>query len=100
MSEMVVIHDSDCARHNEPAMPNGPCDCSIADAAAWAICPHLRAWRGENRECRRCPVSEIDPDYGRCTRMCRASADEVWRSVDAALSGETVEAQSEGEAKP
>lgn len=23
-------HDSDCATHNMPAMPNGPCDCSIA----------------------------------------------------------------------
>ncbi|MBI1316387.1 hypothetical protein GC167_05945 [bacterium] len=21
------IHDSDCATHNEPAFPNGPCDC-------------------------------------------------------------------------
>lgn len=21
-------HDSDCATHNEPAYPNGPCDCS------------------------------------------------------------------------
>lgn len=24
-------HDSDCAAHNEPAMSNGPCDCSAAD---------------------------------------------------------------------
>jgi hypothetical protein len=23
-------HDSDCATHNEPAMPNGPCDCSLS----------------------------------------------------------------------
>lgn len=23
-------HDSDCATHNEPATPNGPCDCSVA----------------------------------------------------------------------
>lgn len=23
-------HDSDCATHNEPAYPNGPCDCSLA----------------------------------------------------------------------
>lgn len=22
-----VLHDSDCAQHNEPAYPNGPCDC-------------------------------------------------------------------------
>jgi hypothetical protein len=24
------IHDSDCATHNEPAMPNGLCDCSLS----------------------------------------------------------------------
>ena len=24
----ILQHDSDCALHNEPAMPNGPCDCS------------------------------------------------------------------------
>jgi hypothetical protein len=24
-----VIHASDCAVHNEPAMPNGPCDCGV-----------------------------------------------------------------------
>ena len=23
-------HDSDCALHNEPATPNGPCDCSLS----------------------------------------------------------------------
>lgn len=26
-----ILHDSDCAQHNEPAYPNGPCDCG-ADA--------------------------------------------------------------------
>lgn len=25
---MTITHDSDCSLHNEPAMPNGPCDCS------------------------------------------------------------------------
>lgn len=24
------LHDSDCATHNEPAYPNGPCDCSLS----------------------------------------------------------------------
>lgn len=24
-----VIHASDCAVHNEPAMPNGPCTCGV-----------------------------------------------------------------------
>jgi len=23
-----IVHDSDCAVHNMPAMPNGPCDCA------------------------------------------------------------------------
>jgi len=27
-----VVHESCCAVHNEPAYPNGPCDCSVADA--------------------------------------------------------------------
>lgn len=26
------VHDSDCAQHNEPAEPNGPCDCSLSRA--------------------------------------------------------------------
>ncbi|MDE5451355.1 hypothetical protein GWE18_00495 [Bradyrhizobium sp. CSA112] len=28
--EMVASHDSDCATHNMPAYPNGPCDCSVS----------------------------------------------------------------------
>ena len=28
-----IIHDSDCAVHNMPAMPNGECDCSVKDNA-------------------------------------------------------------------
>jgi hypothetical protein len=24
---VTILHDSDCATHNEPAYPNGPCDC-------------------------------------------------------------------------
>lgn len=27
-------HASDCARHNMPAMPNGPCNCGV-----WPTCP-------------------------------------------------------------
>lgn len=26
-----IIHDSDCAVHNEPAYPNGKCNCRISD---------------------------------------------------------------------
>ena len=26
---MIVQHDSDCAQHNMPAYPNGPCNCSV-----------------------------------------------------------------------
>jgi len=25
-----ILHDSDCAVHNMPAYPNGPCDCSVS----------------------------------------------------------------------
>lgn len=31
-------HDSDCAMHNEPAFPNGPCDCSTSN-------PHMEIER-------------------------------------------------------
>jgi hypothetical protein len=24
----MIRHESDCATHNEPAYPNGPCDCN------------------------------------------------------------------------
>lgn len=26
-----IIHASDCAVHNEPAKPNGPCNCGVLD---------------------------------------------------------------------
>lgn len=27
---MELKHDSDCATHNMPAYPNGPCNCSVS----------------------------------------------------------------------
>jgi hypothetical protein len=30
---MAVTHASDCAVHNEPALPRGPCDCGAETAA-------------------------------------------------------------------
>lgn len=27
---VTILHDSDCAVHNMPASPNGPCDCGAA----------------------------------------------------------------------
>jgi len=27
--DAITIHDSDCATHNEPAQPNGQCDCGF-----------------------------------------------------------------------
>jgi len=40
-------HDSDCAVHNEPAIPNGPCDCGATTEGQWAgvhsrSCPAVR----------------------------------------------------------
>lgn len=34
-------HDSDCAKHNAPAYPPGPCDCSLSKAApeGWQLVP-------------------------------------------------------------
>lgn len=31
--ETMQVHDSDCSLHNEPAYPNGPCDCSVSVAS-------------------------------------------------------------------
>lgn len=30
LADVEVLHTSDCALHNEPAMPNGPCSCGAA----------------------------------------------------------------------
>lgn len=37
MTAIEVRHDSDCAMHNEPAYPNGPCDCTQATTPAEAV---------------------------------------------------------------
>ena len=37
------VHMSDCARHNMPAMPNGPCDCGADDIITLAL-----FWEKEN----------------------------------------------------
>lgn len=36
--ERCCNHDSDCAVHNMPAYPTGPCDCSLATVALVSIC--------------------------------------------------------------
>jgi hypothetical protein len=33
MNALTVLHTSDCAVHNEPAMPAGPCDCGAQASA-------------------------------------------------------------------
>lgn len=40
-------HWSDCALHNEPAMPAGPCDCGAARAGQgfWTSLSHLACIR-------------------------------------------------------
>lgn len=40
-------HDSDCALHNGPAYPPGPCDCSVLAKQLWDSAPsrpHSPAW--------------------------------------------------------
>lgn len=45
-TEEMVGHQSDCAVHNEPAYPAGPCDCGVAydDACAEALRVRDAAW--------------------------------------------------------
>ena len=33
------VHDSDCAVHNMPAYPNGPCDCRVLPVGCVAVEP-------------------------------------------------------------
>ena len=35
---MKDYHDSDCATHNEPAFPNGPCDCRLSLPVIHGFC--------------------------------------------------------------
>ena len=42
-------HDSDCAIHNMPAFPAGPCDCSVRKAFEMRF-KHLGLEPGRNRE--------------------------------------------------
>lgn len=41
-----ILHDSDCATHNEPALPKGPCDCGAA------ALEHAADWRAALEEIR------------------------------------------------
>ena len=36
-------HDSDCAIHNAPALPVGPCDCSLSEAS-YSMDEIIHAW--------------------------------------------------------
>lgn len=40
-------HASDCAVHNEPAYPTGPCDCRKPTAIPWKVCPNESIIRKE-----------------------------------------------------
>lgn len=39
-----VVHSSDCAVHNEPAFPNGPCGCGADIAAFESVCGLMKDW--------------------------------------------------------
>jgi len=47
MTATEIQHDSDCAQHNEPAYPNGPCDCSARRKATTASASGDEAKRSE-----------------------------------------------------
>lgn len=57
-----VQHDSDCARHNGPALPVGPCDCSVSQATG-DVCANCMTPRSDNLQgalgmpCKRCGCS-------------------------------------------
>lgn len=44
-------HRSDCAVHNEPAMPNGPCDCGVDVPPPDPLCPECTATVGHDDDC-------------------------------------------------
>ena len=47
---MTDQHDSDCAAHNMPAYPNGPCDCRLNKPVEWKdlLCAVARGWCHED----------------------------------------------------
>jgi hypothetical protein len=43
----LVVHLSDCATHNAPALPVGPCDCGYTERAVVSACKIvIEKWRG------------------------------------------------------
>jgi len=41
-------HDSDCSLHNEPAYPNGNCDCSVKRNSFIEVTNPLIQWLNDN----------------------------------------------------
>ena len=58
----VAIHASDCALHNEPAFPAGPCDCGVVEDAKVSllltVARILRAIRYEH--CNYCSREDVE----------------------------------------
>ena len=66
----VTPHDSDCALHNAPAYPAGPCDCTASDAAWDAYAPR---WNGCVYICDQGHAHDAR-DGVACNRASRAAA--------------------------
>ena len=74
---MTIQHASDCAVHNEPAYPNGPCDCGAEDIV---------------RDCRTCEhnsykdLKEVK-DWVHCCHPVTIERGPKWQAGDPAMVG-------------
>lgn len=53
---------------------------TLFDEICWAACPLIRQWSDQPSKlkiCLKCPAYEVDKDYGRMTRGCRAIVEEI-----------------------
>lgn len=72
-----VVHASDCAVHNEPAYPNGPCDCGALDVV---------------RDCRTCKHNSYGEspeikDWVHCVHPVTIAKGPKWEAGDPAMVG-------------
>lgn len=77
--ERCCNHDSDCAVHNAPALPVGPCDCSQAEPVSQPISDeaHNAAMSAFVKECAAEPVS-----HGEAANAVRDAAQELMDVLD------------------
>lgn len=77
----MTTHKSDCAVHNEPAYPNGPCDCGAevtTGTITWDASEPIRMDYTTTRN----PKFAFYPDTPTCTEYTFKTDPTMWARVD------------------